>query len=225
MATPTVAGFAALIRQYFMEGFYVFGRRDLERGFEPSAALVKAVLVASAVDLTTLGCNSIDPIPSRDQGWGLVQLDRALWFEGDDHRMSIVDRLDAFDSEGDAVALEIDVDRPTNLKVVLSWIDVPSTSTADVNLVNDLDLELEGPDGLFKGNQMVGGLSVTGGQADRLNNVEVGLLPALTAGRWVVRISPNAIAASPQGFALVILGGEGVTVVPEPRKPNGGRSG
>ncbi len=225
MATPTVAGLAALIRQYFMEGFHAFGRRDQERGFEPSAALVKAVLIASAVDLTTLGCTSIDPIPSRDQGWGLVQLDRALWFEGERRRMSIIDRLDAFDSVRDSVAVMVDVRRPASFKVVLSWTDLPSTSTADVNLVNDLDLVLEGPDGVFLGNGIVGGVSVIGGQADRLNNVEVVTLPKAAAGQWVVRIRPHAMTAGPQGFALVILGGEGVTVVPEPREPGGGRSG
>lgn len=225
MATPTVAGLGALIRQYFMEGFDAFGRRDQERGFEPSAALVKSVLIASAVDLTTLGCTSIDPIPSRDQGWGLVQLDRALWFEGERRRMSIIDRLDAFDSETDSVAVVVDVRRPASLKVVLSWTDVPSTSTADVNLVNDLDLVLEGPGGVFLGNGLVGGVSVAGGRADRLNNVEVVTLPEVGAGQWVVRIHPHAMTSGPQGFALVILGGEGVTVLPEPRKPGGGRSG
>ncbi len=225
MATPTVAGLSALIRQYFMEGWFVFGRRDVERGFEPSAALVKAVLVASAVDLTTLGCTSIDAIPSRDQGWGLVQLDRALWFEGENHRMSVIDRLDAFDSEADSVAVVVDIDQPADLKVVLSWTDVPSTSTADTNLVNDLDLEVQGPGGIFRGNVMDGGLSVSGGQADHLNNVEAVILPEATAGLWTVRVRPHTITAAPQGFALVILGNEGVTVVPEPREPDGGRSG
>ncbi|RLE26521.1 MAG: hypothetical protein DRJ65_05355 [Acidobacteria bacterium] len=225
MATPTVAGLAALVRQYFMEGWFVFGRRDVERGFEPSAALVKAVLVASAVDLTTLGCSSIDSIPSRDQGWGLVQLDRALWFEGENRRMSIIDRLDHFDSEVESVGVVVDVDQTADLKVVLSWTDAPSTSTADTNLVNDLDLEVQGPDGMFRGNVMAEGLSVAGGQADRLNNIEVVILPEVTSGQWTIRVRPHTISAAPQGFALVILGGEGVTVVPEPRKPGGGRSG
>lgn len=225
MATPTVAGLAALVRQYFMEGWHVFGRRNVERGFEPSAALVKSVLVASAVDLTTLGCPSTDPIPSRGQGWGLVQLDRALWFEGDSHRMSIVDSYDAFDSNADEFVVGVDVHRPASLKVVLSWIDVPSTSTAEYNLVNDLDLEVEGPDGIFQGNVLVGGRSVAGGIVDRRNNVEVVLLPEASAGTWIVRVRPHDIVDGPQGFALVVLGDKGVTVIPPPRNPSGGRSG
>lgn len=225
MATPTVAGLAALVRQYFMEGWHIAGRRELTRGFEPSSALVKAVLVASGVDLTTLGCWSIDPIPSRDQGWGLVQLDRALWFEGDQHRMAIVDREAAFDSDSDEFLVGVDVDRPATLKVVLTWIDVPSTSTAEYNLVNDLDLEVQGPDGTFLGNALVGGQSVTGGVADRRNNVEVVLLPEVSAGGWSIRVRPSTVVDGPQGFALVVLGDEAVTVIPRPRHPDGGRSG
>ncbi len=224
MASPTVAGLAALVRQYFMEGFHVFGRRDSERAFEPTAALVKAVLVASAVDLTTLGCIWIDPVPSRDQGWGLVQLDRALWFEGDSHRMWVFDLPEAFKNNDDPFTVEVEVDRPAEFKVVLSWIDVPSTSTADTNLVNDLDLEIEGEGRIFWGNSMAEGHSVTGGAPDRLNTVEVVLLPEATPGLWTVRVRPHAIIAEPQGFALVILGGEGVRVVPAPREPGGGRS-
>jgi hypothetical protein len=224
MAAPTVAGLAALVRQYFMEGFHVFGRRSPNRGFEPSAALVKAVLVASAVDLTTLGCTSIDPIPSRDQGWGLVQLDRALWFEGERRRLWVFDQLEAFDADDESFSVALDVRELAGLKVVLAWTDLPSTSTAEINLVNDLDLELEGPDGIFRGNAMVGGRSIPEGSPDRLNTVEVVLLPEAEGGRWVVTVRSHTIVTSPQGFALVILGGDGAKVMPPPRSPRGGRS-
>lgn len=224
MATPTASGLAALVRQYFMEGWHVFGRRDLDRGFEPTAALIKAVMVASAVDLRTRGCIEIDYVPSRGQGWGLVELDQALWFEGDDHRLWVTDRLEAFESETDEDVVVIDLDQPAKLKVVLAWTDVPSSSTADVNLVNDLNLVVEGPGGEYFGNHLIGGRSVSGGSPDQLNNVEVVLLPEAETGQWVVRIEAHALSASPQGYSLAIVGGEGVTRVPEPRNPQGGRS-
>jgi hypothetical protein len=47
-AAPLVAGFAALTRQYYREGFYPSGARDANDGFAPSAALVKASLIAGA---------------------------------------------------------------------------------------------------------------------------------------------------------------------------------
>lgn len=43
-----VAGAAALVRQYFEDGFHACGVRDAARAASPSAALVKAVLVSSA---------------------------------------------------------------------------------------------------------------------------------------------------------------------------------
>lgn len=224
MASPTVAGLAALVRQYFMEGRHRTGRPEAGWAVEPSAALVKAALVASAVDLTTLGCSAIDPIPSRDQGWGLVRLDRVLWFEGDARRTSFVDRAAAFDRPESEERLNVELAEPGDLKVVLSWIDPPSTSAASVNLVNDLDLEVVGPDGEFLGNVFELGRSVTGGAGDRLNNVEVVWLPEATAGRWSIRTRSVALSTAAQGYALVVTAGNGLSVVDSPRLPDRGRS-
>ena len=207
MACPTVAGLAALVRQYFVDGFYPLGEAGSGPGFQPSAALVRAVLVASAVDLTTLGCDQVEPAPSRDQGWGLVQLDRALHLAGGDRRLLVLDRRDAFASEADRpVRLSVLVERPGPLEVVLAWTDPPSSSAAAVNLVNDLDLRLAGPDGIFPGNALVGGVSVAGGEPDRRNNVEVVRLPDASAGRWTVQVDAHAVAVPGQGLAVVVVG-------------------
>ena len=50
MATPVAAGAAALVRQYLEEGFHTCGARSDEGGGmrNPSAALVKAMLISSA---------------------------------------------------------------------------------------------------------------------------------------------------------------------------------
>src|SRR5262249_5426929 len=45
MATPTVAGGSALLRQYFADGFYPTGTRTAADQFNPNAALVKSVLL------------------------------------------------------------------------------------------------------------------------------------------------------------------------------------
>ncbi|MCD4748998.1 MAG: S8 family serine peptidase [Thermoanaerobaculales bacterium] len=206
MATPTVAGLAALVRQYFVEGWHEAGRKDLGSALEPSAALVKATLIASAVDLATLGCTEVDEIPSRDQGWGLVQLHRALWFEGDDHRLLIWDRLEAFDDEMGSDVYKVSAFAPGPLKVVLVWTDPPSSSLAATNLINDLDLEVIGPDGRRLGNNFAGGVSIFGGEADRLNNVEVIWLPEAEAGTWVIRVLPHFVPVSSQGYAVVVVG-------------------
>src|SRR4029077_8542160 len=72
MATPAAAGFAALVRQYFTDGWHPSGaaRQSFtdgwhpaaaaraEDGFRPSAALVKATLLNSAVSM-----EQANPIP------------------------------------------------------------------------------------------------------------------------------------------------------------------
>lgn len=56
MATPVVAGNGALARQYFREGWYN-GYKNLTLGFDPSAALIKALLINSAVGMDFAGVN------------------------------------------------------------------------------------------------------------------------------------------------------------------------
>jgi hypothetical protein len=57
-AAPAVAGSAALARQYFMEGWYPFGVKGGSQSMVPSAALLKATLVNSAVEMTGAGAYS-----------------------------------------------------------------------------------------------------------------------------------------------------------------------
>ncbi len=207
MATPTAAGLAALVRQYYADGYYPSGEPTSSDGFVPSSALLKATLIASAVDVTTLGCAEAEPVPSRDQGWGLIQLDRALHFPGDSERLLVVDRRQAFtDTEQPPVGLRLELDQPGPLKVVLAWTDPPSYSAAEVNLVNDLDLAVGGPGGRFLGNVYSAGSSVTGGSPDRRNNVETVWLPEASSGEWTVTVTPAGLEVVPQGYALVIVG-------------------
>ncbi|MCU0304533.1 MAG: S8 family serine peptidase [Thermoanaerobaculales bacterium] len=222
MAAPTVAGLAALVRQYFSDGFHPSGTARAEDGFEPSAALVKGVLIASAVDLSTEGCAD-RPIPSPDQGWGMVRLDTALAFAGGERRLVVDDHREGFVSAADPpVRLGVVVTEPGPLKVVLAWTDAPSSSLASANLLNDLDLVVSGPGGLYRGNRFAAGVSVTGGTADRLNNLEVVWLPDAGRGAWTIDVVPHAVPAPGQDFALVVTGP--VRLEEGPRQPTGRRT-
>ena len=57
------------------------------------------------------------------------------------------------------------------LKITLAFTDHPASVMSDPASVNDLDLEVEGPDGLFLGNvfDVVNGVSETGGRAFNIN--------------------------------------------------------
>ena len=53
MATPIAAGNAALVQQYFQEGWYPTGVKTPANSMQPSGALMKAVLLGE----TLQACN------------------------------------------------------------------------------------------------------------------------------------------------------------------------
>ena len=77
MATPITAGLSALVRQYFTEGWYPTGQKNPSDGYSPSAALMRAMILTSGVDLlgtvdVTASGNFV-PIPKSPsfyQGYG-----------------------------------------------------------------------------------------------------------------------------------------------------------
>src|SRR5206468_97785 len=54
-STPAAAAAAAIVRQYFTDGWYPSGRPLLADAMTPSAALIRAVLIASGVPVTGSG--------------------------------------------------------------------------------------------------------------------------------------------------------------------------
>jgi len=205
MACPAAAGSAALIREYFEKGFYPRGAADAADGFTPSAALLKAALIASAASMSGIA----SPPPSREQGWGRILLDDVLFFAGDRKGLLVADAADRFGSPDDRAdrhnILVTAGDEP--LRIVLVWTDYPSSVAAATNLVNDLDLVAESPGGaLYLGNVFAAGRSIEGGAADRLNTVEAIRIEEPETGLWTVTVRPFAIPQPPQGYALVVTG-------------------
>ena len=163
------------------------------------------------------GSSTVEPAPSAGQGWGLVRLDSVLPLPDNDRRLIVSDRPRTFFGGGDGpVRMTFDVVEAGTLEVVLAWTDPASSPQATSHLVNDLDLELRGPDGTFLGNVLTDGASTTGGEPDRTNNIEVVRLPAASPGRWEVRVSPAVLANPPQGYAVVV---SGAVRSREPRRP------
>jgi len=82
MATPVTAGAAALVQEYFEDGFYPKGVRTNSDAFKPMGALVKAVLINGAQRIVG-GTNANfqgSSWPNMDQGHGVVELDATLNF-------------------------------------------------------------------------------------------------------------------------------------------------
>src|SRR5262249_47419899 len=100
-------------------------------------------------------------------------------------------------------------------RVTVAWTDAPG-STAGAAYKNNLDLVVSMGTNSYKGNIFSRSNSITGGTADRENNVESVFLPAGTSGDFVVTITaaninsvgvPGAGSAVSQDFALVIYNG------------------
>jgi hypothetical protein len=204
MATPGAAGFAALTRQYYTDGWYPTGSANALNGFTPSAALVKATMINSAQSMT-----GVTAIPANCQGWGRVLLENALFFTGQTRKLWVKDNATAFNtgSTNEDRTFTFTVTAGQSFKATLAWTDFPSTPAASIHLINDLDLIVTGPGGTtWRGNVFSGGQSATGGSADRRNNLEQVLLSAPAAGAYTVTVRSFTVPTGPQPFALVVTG-------------------
>jgi hypothetical protein len=206
MSNPLAAGGVTVVRDYYNKAY----------SLNASAALVKATIINSAVDMADEnndGANDNDfPIPNPHEGWGRVNLDGAT-----DGTIQFVEEGTGLSTGGNASFQVTSTGGP--LKVTLVWSDYPSTETASVNLVNDLDLTVSGPSGTFRGNVFSAGWSASGGTADRRNNVENVYVQNAAAGTYTVNVSAFNIPNGPQKFALVVDGGtlgSGPTPTPGP---------
>lgn len=207
LATPHAAGAAALIRQYFTEGWYPTGEKIAGNAFQPTGSLLKAALVASTVDMS-----GIAGFPNHTEGWGIIRLQNLLFFRGARRRLAVFDVRHAMGpTQGDTRTHHVTVeDNTEELRVVLVWADPPATPGVQLALVNDLDLIVSAPSGAtFRGNQFLDGVSDPNhqGLSDSLNTVEVVRVRNPEVGRWTVAVRAFEIQSADhggrQGYAVV----------------------
>lgn len=177
MATPTIAGAAALARQYFTEGWYPSGTKTATDGFAPTAAALKAVLTAGARALTgdeeycsrwsaafgscgRLATRAMLPSPNSISGWGRATLIDSLWFATAPTSDVHLKLWDVPNAAGVTTGTTAEYTLPsvvagTRLHINLVWSDPPGTLGAAKALVNDLNLEVIAPNGttIYRGNQ------------------------------------------------------------------------
>lgn len=221
MAAPTVAGGLALIRQYFTDGWYPAGAPDPARTMPPSAALLKATLLAGTTELA-IGARDTEHeghVPNNSQGWGFINLDRSLSFAGEKRRLWVADETAGLTTDQQASYNVIVTDTSEPLRLALTWTDYPAAYGSLGNVTNDLDLRVQAPDGrLYLGN-VTQGLNPTasqpGGRADRVNVEEGVFLPTpdlgLVTGVYTVTVSAYNAPHGPQAFALAVTGGLAAT--------------
>lgn len=172
MATPLVAGCAALVRQWLVE------RRGFA-GTPPTAALMKAILTGGAHDMfSDAGTNVRSAAPNGQEGWGRVDLDETLY--PSNRSVRLVDRIPF--TAGSERVWRVETTRAAPLDVQLVWIDYPATAAGGGGLVNDLDLVVSNrvTGAVWWGNGVMGG--------DHTNNVEGVRIASAPAGTYDVRV-------------------------------------
>jgi hypothetical protein len=204
-STPVVAGACALVRQYFINNSLA----------APSPAMTKAFLINSARYLTGSGAN--DNLWSPSQGMGEVNLGVA--FDGVTRTLRDQVPEEKFTGTGQRLGFAGQVvDGTKPFRVTIAWTDAPGNTTGDA-YNNDLDLVVNIGGKSYKGNVFKGQYSLTGGKADRRNNVESVFIPAGVTGDFSVVITaaninsdgvPNEAPSLDQDFALVIYNGSAV---------------
>jgi len=233
MSSPTAAGLGALARQYFVEGFYPSGTKNPADSLNPSAQLVKAIMLNGARNMTgnevfknpETTPEPLEDAPGNVQGWGRIMLDDPLYFAGDDRRLRIQEMPTAGGlTTGNSVTSHFELASSAEpLKLTLAWTDPPGSSSSSAALINNLDLVLTAPDGtVYRGNQWTtDDVNVLGdkqsqpnpGSSDSINNIEGILLPSPQVGTYEIAVAgtdiPGGQSVFTQGFALVTTGDVG----------------
>ena len=205
-ATPAVAASAALIRQYFTEGWYPTGSKNAGNALTPSAALLRAMIIGSATDM--VGGNNVGGnAPNRHQGWGRVNVENVLHFSNDDMELKVVDQSTGLSTSGEDTDTFTVPSGISEVRFILVWTDYPAAIDANPALVNNLNLEVTAPDAsVYKGNVFSSGYSVTGGSHDALETEEMVKLQNPASGTYTVKVIAQNVPQSTQDYALVMLG-------------------
>eukprot|EP00588_Corethron_pennatum_P005868 CAMPEP_0194285596 /NCGR_PEP_ID=MMETSP0169-20130528/30557_1 /TAXON_ID=218684 /ORGANISM="Corethron pennatum, Strain L29A3" /LENGTH=1256 /DNA_ID=CAMNT_0039031765 /DNA_START=63 /DNA_END=3833 /DNA_ORIENTATION=- len=218
MSAAVISGGIALIREYFVQGFYPSTRRNLSHSLQPSSALIKALLINGAlpmvkVDNSQMNGNDISTT-SYDftQGFGRVSLVNTLPLYGlNSFGMALNDRRVI--QQGDTHTYPIKVD-PTcstrTVTVTLVWTDKPAGEWCTKCLLNDLDLYIF--DTVSQTKFFPNGLVTK----DSLNNAERIVLNVGTNNDLVAYVAASNLVSPRQNYALVISG-----CVTNPKKGSG----
>ena len=181
MSSPTVAGSAAIVRQYFEEGWcsetQCCGSKACGTSFNPSGSLLKAILMNGAqplsggVQVVPDGGVLDEPLSEYDskQGYGRLNLINTLPLTGENkvQLMVVNDKGIRNGAKNDhIVGIDTSNGCDSDLRVTLTWFDPPGSVGCTHCVMNDLDLYIED----IQGNQKFypNGLS----SRDRKNTVE-----------------------------------------------------
>eukprot|EP00457_Paulinella_chromatophora_P001141 gb/GEZN01001143.1/.p1 GENE.gb/GEZN01001143.1/~~gb/GEZN01001143.1/.p1 ORF type:complete len:971 (-),score=151.65 gb/GEZN01001143.1/:310-3222(-) len=218
MATPVSAGTAALVRQYFREGYYPTGVKVAtnEVAAPPSTLLIATLAngahtLTGKIDLNNDGKEYVPldkpgvwPIIQIFQGFGRIDLSQSLRFSG--AGSTAATRPDFYahwteQLETDQVVLyKLVVGSASTLKATLVWADYPGTLNTNLTSVNNLDLIVGSTV-----SDAVAGNFIT--KRDTKNNIEHAFFKTNSSSQTVyVLVRGYDVPQGPQPYALVVSG-------------------
>lgn len=186
MATPLTAGAAAVTRQYLIE------HRQVQN---PSAALVKAMLMHTATDMfpgqfggngKATGQELLSTRPNPHEGFGRVNVDALTSYDG-----VIMEGYATMNNPGILKAKGLVGD----LKITMVYTDAPGAASASRALVNNLDVEV------YEDGELI-----ASGTSSINNNeyIEVSGVTGQLEVRVVATNLPTPAANGSQPFALLV---------------------
>lgn len=201
MSSPSVCGSLVLLSQ-------LWRREHNDRCFAPDTA--RAVLALTCRDKYHTG-------PDYRYGFGMVDVQAAadLILADKANNKQII--RGAVRSGGTFEYPVVVSSSATPLRVVLSWLDVYASTSANVTLVNDLDLELIDPTGTTT-HYPYSGVTGSVGAGDEAyaftttgpntrDNIELAHVDNPSTGTWTIRVKGTSIPANAQtGFPNDVQG-------------------
>lgn len=186
-AAALVSGSALLMQDLYLT----------KEGEYPEASMIKAVLIAGAMDVGRKG-------PDFDSGFGSLNLENSLRIIENDQYFQ-----GSLESE-ETREFQIQVPKNTKeVKVVLSWIDPPAQAGSAMALVNDLDLLIKNTANsswlpwVLNPAPEVSSLQENAIRAeDHLNNSELISIENPEEGIYMLQVSANLLEGTGQRFAI-----------------------
>lgn len=157
MSAPAAAAYALKVRQYFTSGYYPSGKLNQMDAFNPSGALLKAILIHSGQpvhnSLAASGSGVSVPLtkyPSNQQGYGRLQLNKALNFGKSSLSplsLFVVGAANATSKHFSSIKKQAQKDSYTfslsgasSVRVTMVYTDFPGSPAASTMMINSLSV-------------------------------------------------------------------------------------